>query len=170
MRDQMIRFIDENQLLSPYQSGFRSAHSTATAFLKITNGIQCDCDRRLVTLLLLLDFSKAFDNTRHSLLLKNFSLYFKFGVTVVALVGSYLSDRYHCVSIGGFISELIAVTRGVVQGSVLGYLLCSTFINEIVSQIGFCRFYMYADDVQLYLSDDPCNFDKFIRRMNADLD
>jgi hypothetical protein len=43
-----------------------------------------------VTLFLLLDSSKAFDSVRHSLI----SLFFKFGGTAVALVGSYLSDRY----------------------------------------------------------------------------
>jgi hypothetical protein len=57
------------------------------------------------------------------LLLKKLSLYFKFGGTAVALVGSYLSDRYQCVSVGGILSELIAVNRGVVQNSVLGTLL-----------------------------------------------
>jgi hypothetical protein len=41
---------------------------------------------------------------------------------------------------------------------------------DIVAQIDFCRFYMYANDVQLYLSDDPCSLDECIRRMNADLD
>jgi hypothetical protein len=51
------------------------------------------------------------------------SLYFKFGGTAMALVGSYLSDRYQCVSVGGILSELIAVTRGVVQNSVRGTLL-----------------------------------------------
>jgi retron-type reverse transcriptase len=70
MRNQMIQFIDENRLLSPCQYGFRSGHSMATALLKITNDIQRDCDWRLVTFLLLLDFSKVFDNVRHSLLLK----------------------------------------------------------------------------------------------------
>jgi hypothetical protein len=50
---------------------------------------------------------------------------------------------------------------------VLGLLL---FSNDIVAQIDICRFYMYADDVQLYLSDDPCSRDDFIRRINADLD
>jgi hypothetical protein len=85
MRDQMIRVIDGNRLLSPYHSSFCSGHSTATALLKITNDIQRDCDRRLVMLLLLLDFSKAFDNFRHSLLLKKLSLCNKFGGTVVGL-------------------------------------------------------------------------------------
>jgi hypothetical protein len=43
----------------------------------------------------------------------------------VALIGSYLSDRYQCAcaSVGGILSEVIAVTRGVVQDSVLGPLL-----------------------------------------------
>jgi retron-type reverse transcriptase len=159
IRDQMIRFIDENRLLSPYQSGFRSGHSTATDLLKITNDIQRDSDRRLVTLLILLDLSRAFDNVRHSLLLEKLSLYFKFGSTVVVLVGSYLSDRFQCVSVGGVLSELIAVTRGVVQGSVLEHLLFLIFINDIVAQIDFCRFQIYADDMQLYLSDDPCSLD-----------
>jgi ribonucleases P/MRP protein subunit RPP40 len=90
-----------------------------------------------VTLFLLLDFSKAFDNVWHSLLLIKLSLYFKFGGTAVALVGSYLSDRFQCVSVGGILSELIAGTRAVVQGSVLGPLLFSIFINDIVAQIDF---------------------------------
>jgi hypothetical protein len=86
-----------------------------------------DCNRRLVTLLLLLEFSKALDNVRHSLLLRKLSLYLKFGGTAVALVSSYLSDRYQCVSVGGLLPELIAVTRGVVQGYVLGTLLFTIF-------------------------------------------
>jgi hypothetical protein len=123
--------------------------------IKITNDIQRDCDRRLVTFLLLLDFY----NVRHSLLVRKLSLYFKFRGTAVALVGSYLSDRYQCLSVGGVFLELTAATRGVIrvmQGYVLGLLLFSIFINKIVAQIDFCRLHMYADDVQLYLSDDLC--------------
>jgi hypothetical protein len=64
------------------------------------------------------------------------------------------------VSVGIFFSELIAVTRDVVQGSMLGPLLFSMFINNIVAQIDFCRFHMNANDVQLYLSNDPCSLDE----------
>jgi hypothetical protein len=81
MRDQMIWFIYGNRLLSPY--------STATALLKITNDIQHDCDRRLVTLLLLLKFSKAFDNDRHSAEETVTVLQVRGYCGAVALVGSY---------------------------------------------------------------------------------
>jgi hypothetical protein len=49
-------------------------------------------------------------------------------------------------------------------------ILFSIFIIDIVAKIDFCRFHMYADDLQLYLSDDPCSLDECIRSMNADLD
>jgi ribonucleases P/MRP protein subunit RPP40 len=90
-----------------------------------------------VTLLLLLDFFKAFDNVWHSLLMKKLLLFIKFGGAAVALVGSYLANRYQCVSVDEILSELIAVTRGVVQGSVLGTLLFSIFINDIIAQLSF---------------------------------
>jgi hypothetical protein len=86
------------------------------------------------------------------------------------LVGSFFSDRYQCVSGSGSISELIVVTKGGVQGYVLRSLLFSIFINDIVAQIHFCRIHMYADNVRLYLSDDPCSLDECFRRMNADID
>jgi hypothetical protein len=43
----------------------------------------------------------------------------------------------------------------VVQSSVLGRLLFSLlFINDIASRISHCRYHLYADDVQIYLSGD----------------
>jgi hypothetical protein len=56
----------------------------------------------------------------------------------MALVGSHLSDRYQCVSSGGILSELIAVTRGVVQSSVLGALLFSIFIIDFICKPTMC--------------------------------
>jgi hypothetical protein len=101
MRDEMIRFIYGNRLLSPYQSGFCSGHSTATVLLKITNDIQCDCDRRLVALLLQgIRQCSAFSAAEETFTCVQ--------GTGMSLVGSYLSDRYQCVSVGEVLLELIA--------------------------------------------------------------
>jgi hypothetical protein len=112
MRDQMVVFVDNFSLLDCLQSGFRSKHGTTTAMLKVTNDIPFSCDRKLMTVLLLLDFSKAFDNVVHSLHCSKLSSFFRFHGTAVELIRSYLSDRYQCVYVDGKISDLVLVARG----------------------------------------------------------
>jgi hypothetical protein len=68
------------------------------------------------------------------------------------------------------ISDLVLGARGVVQGSVLEYLLFALFINDIASRISHCRYHMYADDGQLYLSDDINSISDCINRMNLNLE
>jgi hypothetical protein len=58
MKDQIVAFCNERDLLNRFQSGFWLGHSTTTALLKITDDISIEMD---VVFLVLLDFSKAFD-------------------------------------------------------------------------------------------------------------
>jgi hypothetical protein len=68
------------------------------------------------------------------------------------------------------ISDLVLGARGVVQGSVLEYLLFALFINDIASRISHCRYHMYADAGQLYLSGDINSISDCINRMNLNLE
>jgi hypothetical protein len=65
----MEKQIRWNNLLTVFQSGFRRHHSTAAAVLKVTEDIWLSMVDGQVTVLLLLDFSQAFDIVVHELLL-----------------------------------------------------------------------------------------------------
>jgi ribonucleases P/MRP protein subunit RPP40 len=141
------------------KSGFRTHHITSTALLKITNDLLIATDERLVSLLVFLGFSIAFDSVNHHLLCSKLSDQFDFNTIAVRLIMSYVSNRSQC-------ADVLPITSGVVQGSVLGTLLFSMIINDIVLQIPSCRVHFYADDV----SCEPQHIKNCIRYFNMDLD
>jgi hypothetical protein len=73
--DQLILHIESNNTSSPYQSGFRRFHSTATALTKIFDDIQLAVEGDGFSVAVLLDFSKAFDSMSYDRLLNINSVY-----------------------------------------------------------------------------------------------
>lgn len=165
---QLSQFLQSHSLLNSFQSGFRSAHSTSTALIKITDDIRLAMDGKQLTLLTLLDFSNAFNCVDHSILLAilrslNISL------SVCDWFRSYLCGREQRVQIDDTKSDWCDVVAGVPQGGVLSPLLFSIFINTLVSNLRFSSFHLYADDVQLYLSFSPNNIINAIDLLTEDL-
>ena len=113
---QLTEFLERNNLLPKFQSGFRKRHSTETALLKVMSDILLAADQGHVTLLGLLDMSAAFDIVDHDILL--FRLKTSFGVdgTVLSWLESFLRDRTQQVAFKGQSSALVKVTSGVPQG------------------------------------------------------
>ena len=91
---QLQSHLDTNNLHEPLQSGFRPKHSTETALVKITNDLLLVADSGLLTILILLDLSAAFDTISHPLLLDRLA---GIGITGAALswFTSYLTGRQH---------------------------------------------------------------------------
>lgn len=63
--DQLKDFLEENNILTSAQSGFRKKHSAVTATLKVFN----DFIIKKICVALFLDLSKAFDTVDHRLFL-----------------------------------------------------------------------------------------------------
>ena len=68
--DQVVTYLETNNLIHSHQSGYRKNFSTQTGLLNLTDTIRSGIELGFVTALLMFDFSKAFNTIDHTTLLK----------------------------------------------------------------------------------------------------
>ena len=151
MYNRVMEFLNFNGILHEMQYGFRPGRSCEHALLKAQQVLLDSLSRRQVSLLLLIDFSKAFDMVEHSILLKKLEHY---GIRGTALewITSYLKNRTQFVSIDGTDSKTRDMKYGVPQGSILGPLLFIIYINDIPNISQIAKFILYADDANIIIT------------------
>ena len=120
-----IIFLANSNLIDVFQSAYRANHSLETALLNVRNDLLQAMNCGMITLLVLLDLSAAFETVDHPILLSCIISYF--GIGGVALDGfqSYLSGRIYCLCIGNVTSDTPQLKYGLPQGYVLGPILFS---------------------------------------------
>ena len=154
----MESFIEQKNLLTPSQYGFRKAHSTQHAILDIVNAIQTNMNNCLFSCGIFIDLKKAFDTVDHEILLHKLDHYGFCGIINIWF-SSYLQGKTQTTQIRPHISERLDSTWGVPQGSVLGPLLFLLYINDIQESSDKLSFYLFADDTNYIL---PCPKETFL--------
>lgn len=147
----IISFIENHNLLTESQHGFRSNKSVETASYHLLNYVYSELDQGKYVISLLFDLTKAFDSINQDFLLKKV---YNLGVRgpVLNWISSYLTNRKLIVKVEQQSSSQADVSLGVPQGSVLGPLLFMLFINDLPNHISFGKVTMFADDVSITVS------------------
>ena len=144
----VMAFFERYNLFHSSQSAFRKNHSCETAILNLTEKMYTSCNNGNLTAAAFIDFSKAFDLINHSKLLKKLEHY---GISEesIPLFASYLTDRTQTVCISNKQSKSLHLHHGIPQGSILGPLLFTIYINDLPLHISDTDCDMFADDTTL---------------------
>jgi hypothetical protein len=119
---QFNSYLLRNNRLSSHQSGNKKHFSTETLNIFVNDAILKAMDNKMLTALVLLDLSKAFDSINHNILLQKLEF---IGASQSSLrwFSSYLKGRSQVVRIGSTLSSPLNLTHGVPQGAILSPLL-----------------------------------------------
>ena len=145
-----------HDLMYPNQSGFRTNHSCETTLINMTDKWLKAMDDGELVGAAFMDLSKAIDLVNHDVLRKKLAKYL-ISPQALQWFTTYLDNRtQQCLTLGALSSPL-TLERGVPQGSILGPVLFSVYINDLPLSLGEANTDMYVDDTTLWSSSKSCN-------------
>ena len=158
-------YLFDNNIINQFQFGFQEGHSTYHPMIHLLNSISEAMNNKEYTIGIFCDLQKAFDCVpKRTLILK----LKKYGITGISLnwFESYLSNRKQFVRIGNHDSEMINISSGVPQGSILGPILFLLFFNDLPNST-LLKILLFCDDTTILASGK--NLNELIEFVNFEL-
>ena len=132
-----------------YQHGFRPRRGVHTNMAEFNQYLSEQLGKGAQVDVVYTDFQKTFDKVNHVRLLRKLKT-LGFSSETIDFFQSYLTGRRQYVLYGGMKSHVFQCPSGVGQGSDLGPLLFSLFINDIGDPVERSKLLLYADDLKMY--------------------
>ena len=146
--NQLYEYFERNDLLTQHQYGFRKNHNTEFAAMELIDRVANLLELVKIPFNLYIHLSRAFDVLNHDILLSKLEFYGLNELTI-KLIKNYLSNRSQFCQYYDASSDIVRTNIDVPQGSILGPLLFSIYINDLMNTFDKFNFLMYADDTTL---------------------
>ncbi|CAK1584849.1 unnamed protein product [Parnassius mnemosyne] len=139
---QLMRYLEDHQLISDRQYGFRRGRSAGDLLVYLTHRWAEAVESKGEALAVSLDIAKAFDRVWHKALLSKLPSY-GLPEKLCKWITSFLADRSIKVVVDGACSDYKPINAGVPQGCVLSPTLFLLHINDMLLTGSI---HCYADD------------------------
>jgi hypothetical protein len=146
INSRLVWFLESNNLVTNFQSGFRSQRSTNDHLVRLESFIRDAFIKKEHLVAVFFDLEKAYDTTWKYGIMKDLN---DLGLKgrLPSFISDFLSDRNFKVRVGSTLSDLQQQEEGVPQGSILSVTLFGIKINNIVTCLN------HGVDCSLYVDD-----------------
>lgn len=136
--------------LSNAQHGFRPNRSITTNLMNLSIVVHESFANGRQTDVFYGDFRNAFDTVWQRRLIEKLAL-FNIGAKTAKWLCAFVVGRMNYVRIGSVSSRVYESPSGVPAGSILGPILFSIFINDLVDVVAHALMLLYADDFKILM-------------------
>lgn len=148
VKEQLIKYLESNKILSVHQSAFRINHSCETTLNYVINELKECLDKDHVAIVVFLDLKRAFETIDRERALKKLQ---NIGINGIELkwFGSYLKNRRQYTKYKNCQSDTMEIPIGLPQGTQLSVILFLIYINDIIKIAEEGKIVLFADDTVL---------------------